>query len=116
MVKEFKRLWKALIKATGYAVAAQPSDVPQLHVAIKSFWSDGYQHQRIWTILPTELKQDKLSKPVWEHTFEIGLGANWTVGYGPFDEGINRMLEDLKAEMLTTFNDPEFYNSIKSLQ
>lgn len=109
-----KELVSDCLKATGYNVSEQPSNVPQMHVVIKSFWSDGYHHQRIWTILPAELKKDNHSPPVWEHTFESSNGVTWTAGYGPFDEGINEMLEDLKSKMLAEFNDPKFYKSLKS--
>ena len=86
-----------------------------MHVSIETFWTDGYVHIKIWTKLPPELKKDKNSPPVWEHNFESSSDATWTVGYGPLEKGINDMLEDVKAKMLTEFKNPEFYNSLKLL-
>jgi hypothetical protein len=108
-----KQLVTDCLNAAGYNVIEQPSNALQLLVVIKSFWSDGYQHSRIWTELPSKLKKDDHSPPIWEHTFESNIGATWKVGYGPFNKGINSMLEDIKTKMLAEFNDPKFYNNFK---
>ena len=49
--KVIKELVSDCLRATGYNVTEQSSNAPQIHVVIESFWSDGYQHQRIWSIL-----------------------------------------------------------------
>jgi hypothetical protein len=113
--KVIKELVSDCLKAAGYKVSDQPSNFPQLHVVIETFWSDGYVHSNIWTNLPSELKKDQNSPPVWQHNFESSSGATWTAGYGPFEKGINNMLEDVKVKMLNEFKSPEFYNSLKSL-
>jgi hypothetical protein len=113
--KAIKELVSDCLKATGYNVSDQTESVPQIRVVIKEFWTDGYHHQRIWSVLPTQLKMNNQASPTWKHTFESSHGVTWTAGYGPFEDGINRMMEDLKAKMLTTFNAPEFNDSLKSL-
>lgn len=103
------------LKAAGYRISEQSENVPQLHVVLDTFWSDGYQHSRIWTKIPVALKNDKHSSPVWEHIFESNIGATWTAGYGPFNKGINSMLEEVKAKMISEFTSAEFNRSLQSL-
>ncbi len=47
--------------------------------------------------LQVELTKAGHSRPGWEQTFESNIGATWETGYGPFDEGISRMFEELKG-------------------
>ncbi|XPS82339.1 uncharacterized protein Dvar_03570 [Desulfosarcina variabilis str. Montpellier] len=61
------------------------------------------------------LKKNGNSVPRWEQTVESTTGVVWTVGYGPFDDGINTMLEDLKKQILTTFKDPKFQSEFDLL-
>jgi uncharacterized protein YceK len=102
--------------AAGYNVVEKKAGVPQLHVALKSFWSDGYQHSRMWLTMSTELKKDKNSRPVWQSDFESSVGVTWTVGYGKFDEGFTNMLEDAKKQLIGKFNDRKFRKSYASLK
>jgi hypothetical protein len=113
--KVIQELISDCLKAAGYEISEQPDKVPQLHVALQAFWSDGYQHSRIGTTIPVELKKDRNSKPVWQHIFESNIGVTWKAGYGPFDRGINSMLEEVKNKMIAEFEDPSFYKSLKSL-
>ena len=109
-----KELVSDCLKTAGYKISGQPDSAPQLHVVLQEFWSDGYQLSRIWTKIPVELRKDEHSQPVWKHIFESNIGVTWTVGYEPFDEGINKMLEEVKDNMITEFKDPKFNKSLKS--
>jgi hypothetical protein len=113
--KVIKELVSDCLKTAGYKILGQPDSAPQLHVVLQTFWSDGYQHSRMFTKIPVELKKDEHSQPVWKHIFESNIGVTWTVGYGPFDKGINSMLEEVKNKMITEFKDPKFNKSLKSL-
>ena len=113
--KVIRELVSDCLQAAGYRVAELPDSVPELHVMLRSFWSDGYQHSRIWTEIAMELKKDNSSQPVWKHIFESNIGATWTVGYGPFNKGINSMLEEVKDDMITEFEDQRFNESLESL-
>jgi len=114
--KVIKEMVSDCLNAAGYTVADNPDGVPHLSVVLEEFWSDGYQHSRIWTKIPAELKKDENSKPVWVYLFESNIGVTWKTGYGPFDQGINSMLDDVKYKMLTEFKDPGFHKSLNSLQ
>lgn len=110
-----KELVTDCLQASRYKVSAQPTEgTPQLHVELKAFWGDGYQHSRIGTTIPMELKKSKNAEPSWQHTFTINIGVTWTVGYGPFNRGINSMLEKLKDKIVTEFDSPDFLKSMKS--
>jgi hypothetical protein len=113
--KVIKELVTDCLKASGYKVAEKPGSMPQMHVVLKTFWSDGYQHSRAWTSIPVALKKDGQSKPVWEHTFEANTGATWTVGAGPIEEAIDFMLEEVKAKMLIEFKSKKFNKGVRSL-
>ena len=113
--KVIKELVSDCLKAAGYKISGQPDSAPQLHVVIEKFWSDGYQHSRIWTKIPVELKKDEHSQPVWKHIFESNIGVTWKAGYGPFDKGINSMLEEVKNKMITEFKNRKFNKKLKSL-
>ncbi len=110
-----KELVSDCLKTAGYKISEQPYSKAQLHVVLKMFWSDGYQHSKMWTKISAELKKDEHSQPVWEHLFESNIGVTWKTGYGPFDKGINSMLEEVKNKMITEFNAPRFNKSLKSL-
>jgi len=110
--KVIKELVSDCLKAAGYKISGQPDSAPQLHVVLQKFWSDGYQHSRIWTKIPVELKKDGHSQPVWKHIFESNIGVTWKVGYGTFDKGINSMLEEVKNKMITEFKTPKFNKSL----
>lgn len=110
-----KELVSDCLMTAGYIISGHPDSAPQLHVVLQTFWSDGYQHSRIGTKIPVELKKDEHSQPVWKHIFESNIGVTWKAGYGPFNKGINKMLEDVKSKMITEFKDPKFNKSLKSL-
>jgi len=113
--KVIKQMASDCLKAAGYKVAGRSDSSGELHLMLQSFWSDGYQHNRIWTKIAMELRKDKNSPPAWEHIVESNMGATWTVGYGPFNKGINRMLEDVKSKMIAAFKDQQFQESLESL-
>jgi len=113
--KVIEELISDCLKAAGYKISGQPNSAPQLHVVLEAFWSDGYQHSRIWTKIPVELKKDKDSQPVWKHIFGYNTGVTWTAGYGQFNRGINRMLEEVKNKMITEFKASGFKKGLKSL-
>ena len=102
--------------AAGYNVVEKKAGVPQLHVALKSFWSDGYQYSRMWLTMSTALKKNKNSQPVWQSDFESSLGVTWTVGYGKFDEGFTNVLEGAKKQLMSKFNDNKFHKNYASLK
>ena len=104
------------LRAAGYEVKEGEANVPQLRVTLKSFWSDGYQHSRMWIVMAAQLKKNMNSQPVWENEFETNVGITWTVGYSKFDQGFNDMLEDAKQQLITRFEDPKFHNSYQSLK
>lgn len=114
--KVIKELVSDCLKAAGYEVVEQSNNVPQLYVVLQSFWSDGYQHNRMWMTMFTELKNDINSPPVWRYEFESNVGVTWTAGYGPFDKGFNRMLEDAKQKLIDQFKGSKFHNSFKSFR
>ena len=112
--KVIEELVSDCLKAAGYEVVEQSDNVPQLHVALQSFWSDGYVHNRMWMSMVTELKGDMNSAPVWQYALESNVGITMTVGYGQFDKGFTRMLEDAKQKLIFEFNDSRFYNSYET--
>lgn len=112
--KVIKELVSDCLKAAGYEVVDQSNNVPQLYIALQSFWCDGYQYNKVWMTMATELKNNTNSPPVWHYEFESNAGVIWTVGYGPFDEGFNRMLEDAKQKLIAQFKDSKFHNNFKS--
>lgn len=113
--KVIKELVSDCLNSAGYKISEKPDGVPKMQVMLQSFWSDGYQHSRMWTKIPVTLISNKSTQPEWQHTFEYNIGATWSAGYGPFNKAINKMLEKLKNEMITEFNSPKFSESIKSL-
>ena len=113
--KVLKELFSDCLKAAGYEVVEQAEPVPQMNVLLKSFWCDGYQYNSVWMTMSLELKSSKQDKPLWTLDFESSDGIVWTAGYGPFDEGFNRMLEKAKQSLITHFKDLKFQSSFKSL-
>jgi hypothetical protein len=114
-VKVVKELVSDCLKANGYEVVDPSPNIPQLNVTLKSFWCDGYQVNRAWMQIQTELKAQESSVPVWQDDFESSVNVVMTVGYGAFDKGFNRMLEDAKQKLFERFKDSEFNNAFKSI-
>lgn len=112
--KVINELVSDCLKAAGYEVVEQTKTVPQMYVVLKSFWCDGYQYNSVWMTMSIELKSFENPQPVWRHEFESNDGIVWTAGYGPFDKGFNRMLENAKQKLITQFKDSKFQNSYKS--
>jgi hypothetical protein len=113
--KVIQELVSDCLVAAGYEISNNQSNVPILEVGLQSFWGDGYQYNKIWSKIHMALKKNGNSVPRWEQTVESTTGVVWTVGYGPFDDGINTMLEDLKKQILTTFKDPKFQSEFDLL-
>jgi hypothetical protein len=102
--------------AAGYTVVENNSSIPQMYVALKSFWSDGYQYSRMWLTMSIELKKNEGSRSVWLHNFESGEGIVWTIGSGKFDEGFTNMLEHAKEQLINQFDNLNFQKSYASLK
>lgn len=113
--KAIKELVSDCLRASGYAVSENAVGAPLMQVALNSFWSDGYQHSRMWLKMVVELKKDSNSQPFWQRDFESNVGITWTVGYGKFDQGFTDLLEDAKQQLIKTFEDSKFRKSYISI-
>lgn len=108
-----KQLVTDCLQSAGYSTIAGSGSGGHLNVILQDFWSDGYQHSRAWIHIKVQLREDPQAPVVWEHTFQSNQGLNWTVGYGPFNKAINKMLEDIKTQMISEFQDSKFDNAFK---
>jgi len=114
--KVIKELFSDCLEAAGYEVLEPSETVPKLFVNLNSFWSDGYQYSRMWITTVAELKRDVHSDVFWKKEIESSTGVTWKVGYGPFNKAFNKLLEDMKIKLITIFEGPEFFSSVKSFQ
>jgi len=106
--KVMEELVTDCLEAAGYRVVEPAAGVPQVHAALEAFWTDGYQHSRMVVKLPLSLRRDTSSPPVWSHPVESNTGVTWTAGYGQFDRGFTRALEEASEEMRAAFSGPSF--------
>jgi uncharacterized lipoprotein YajG len=112
--KVLKELVSDCLKASGYEVVESSNDVVQLYVNLRSFWSDGYQYNRMDMAMITELKNDPNASPVWRYELKSDAAVPWTIGYGQLDKGFTKLLEDVKGKLMAQFESPEFHNSLKA--
>ena len=105
------------LTASGYKVVAASSSAPQLHAALKVFWSDGYQHSRMGMLVPMALKKPAESSPVWQYDLDINTGFTWkSAGFSQFNAGFNKMLESAKDALLEQFQGAEFEKKYSTLK
>ena len=104
------------LEASGYRVVGAAAGVPQLRAALEAFWTDGYQHSRMILELPLELRRNESAPPVWSHHLESNTGVTWTVGYGQFDRGFSRTLNEAKQKLIAEFSGPGFAEGYASLR
>jgi hypothetical protein len=99
------------LKAAGYRVVQGSGGIPQLHVLLQTFWTDGYQRSRMGLTMPMKLGGDEGSAPAWSYLLDANIGVTWTAGYRQFDRGFSKLLEDAKHKLIAEFNDPRFRSS-----
>jgi hypothetical protein len=109
-----KELVSDCLNAAGYEVVEQSDNLPRLVVDLQSFWSDGYQHNRMWLSMVTALKSNSQAQPVWSKEIESNVGITWLVGYGTFDKGFTKLLEDAKQKLMVSFNTSDFRQSLEN--
>lgn len=113
--KIVKELVSDCLKAAGYEPVDQSENVPQLHVFLESFWSDGYQASRTSMQLLMELKKSSTSPALWSQPLLSDAVVMWTAGTGPMEKGYHQVLEDAKRKMITHFKDSKFTAAYQSL-
>ncbi len=104
------------LEAAGYRVVDSSANAPQLFVSLAEFWSDGYQHNRLWLVAPLELRGAGRSAAVW--TKELRINEGWTAktaGFGQMNSGYNKLLETTRNQLLSEFDSPNFRQSYGSL-
>jgi len=104
------------LQAAGYRVVDQSGEVPQLSATLEQFWSDGYQHNRLWVIMPLDLRGGESSAPVWSKELKVNEG--WTAktaGFRQMNSGYNKLLETTRDELLREFNSSYFREKYQSL-
>ena len=99
------------LEAAGYRVVPGSGGVPQLHVVVQTFWTDGYQHSRLGLTMPMKLGGDEGSALAWSYVLDADIGLTWTAGYRQFDRGFSKLLEVAKHKLIAEFNDPRFRSS-----
>jgi hypothetical protein len=110
------KLISECLQAAGYRVVDPSADAPQLSATLEQFWSDGYQHNRLWVTMPLDLRGAGGSTPVWSKELEVNEG--WTAktaGFRQMNSGYNKLLETTKQELLREFNSPYFREKYQSL-
>jgi hypothetical protein len=110
-----KELTSDCLKAAGYKPVDQSDTIPQLHIYLKSFWSDGYQMSRTSMDVMLELKKTVTSPALWSHSLLSDSVVMWTAGTSPMEKGFHQVLEDAKQKMIAQFKDPKFAAAYKSL-
>jgi hypothetical protein len=110
------KLISECLQAAGYRVVDQSAGVPQLSAVLEQFWSDGYQHNRLWVVMPLDLRRQGSSVPVWSK--EMNVNEGWTAktaGFRQMNSGYNKLLETTKNELLREFNSAQFRAKYQSL-
>jgi hypothetical protein len=108
-----KELVSDCLKASGYEVVESSNNVARLYVDLRSFWSDGYQFNKMYMAMITELKNNPNASPVWSYELKSDAAVPWTIGYGQFDKGFTKLLEDAKKKLMTQFESSEFHHSLR---
>lgn len=113
-LKVVKELVSDCLKGSGYEVVAVSDKVAQISVTLRSFWSDGYQYNKMYMAMDTELKKDPNASPVWRYELKSNAAVAWTVGYGQIDKGFTKLLEDAQNKLTAQFESSEFHNRLNS--
>lgn len=113
-LKVIKELVSDCLKASGYEVVESSDNAAHLYIALRSFWSDGYQYNKMNMTMATELKNDPNASPVWSYELKSDAAVTWTIGYGQLDKGFTILLEDAKKKLMAQFESSEFHNSLKT--
>jgi hypothetical protein len=108
-----KELVSDCLKASGYKVVEPSDNAAQLCVTLRSFWSDGYQFNKMYLEMVTELKKDPSASPVWSYELNSDAAVIWTIGYNQIDKGFTKLLEDAKEKLLVQFESSEFQTSFR---
>ena len=112
-----RELISSCLAAAGYDVVDESNTAPMIHVKLKSFWSDGYQHHRMWLKMETELVKKIGSSPAWMSFTDVNEGFTVrTAGFEQMNAGFDKMLETTKKKLLTDFNLKEFYEAYMSIK
>ena len=115
--KVTKELVSECLMAAGYKVVDDTSKVPHLNAALKTFWSDGYQHSRMGMLMPLNLKKNEKTNPVWKYDLDVNVGFTWkSAGFSQFDKGFSEMLEEAKEKLLEQFKSQEFEKQYRTLR
>jgi uncharacterized lipoprotein YajG len=109
-----KELVSDCLKASGYEVVESSNNVAHLFVDLLSFWSDGYQYNKMYMSMTTELKNDPDASPLWSYELKSDAAVPWTIGYGQMDKGFTKLLEDAKKKLLAQFKSSEFNDRFKA--
>jgi hypothetical protein len=112
--KVIKDLVSDCLKASGFEVVESSNNVAHLFVDLRSFWSDGYQYNKMYVAMITELKNNPNASPVWSYELKSDAAVPWTIGYGQLDKGFTKLLEDAKKKLMAQFESSEFHNSLKA--
>ena len=112
--KVIKDLVSDCLKASGFEVVESSNNVAHLIVDLRSFWSDGYQYNKMYVAMITELKNNPNASPVWSYELKSDAAVPWTIGYGQIDKGFTKLLEDAKKKLMAQFESSEFHNSFKA--
>jgi hypothetical protein len=113
--KILKELALDCLKAAGYEPIDQSDNVPQLHLFLERFWSDGYQMSRTSMKVMMELRKSASSPVLWSHSLLSDTVVMWTAGTGPMEKGFHQVLEDAKQRMIIQFKDKKFAAAYKSI-
>ena len=112
--KVIKELISDCLKASGYDVDDSPHKAVHLNVALRSFWSDGYQYNKMYIAMLMELKNDPNAPPAWSHELKSDATVMWTMGYGQIDKGFTKLLEETKRKLMVQFGSSEFHEGLKT--
>ncbi len=107
--KVVRELISECLRASGFRVVDASSGAPQLFARLDQFWSDGYQHNRLWLDLHLELRPATGGRPVWSDVMNVNEG--WTAktaGFSQMNSGYRKLLESARDDLLLRFQDREF--------
>ncbi|MFN2302143.1 MAG: hypothetical protein ACK2TV_00270 [Anaerolineales bacterium] len=113
--KVIKELVSDCLKASGYAVGESSHKAAHLNIELRSFWSDGYQYNKMYIAILMELRRDPKAPPVWSNELKSDATVIWTMGYGQIDKGFTKLLEETKEKLMALFGSSEFHDSLKTI-
>ena len=112
--KVIKELVSDCLKASGYDVGESSQKAAHLNIELRSFWSDGYQYNKMYIAMLMELRKDPNAPPVWSNELKSDATVIWTMGYGQIDKGFTKLLEETKEKLMALFGSSEFQDSLKT--